>query len=145
VGEGRAIPLSVLVIVPFAALTPLAALGAPGVLLAVSTFFFGWGSVAYNITQVSFRQRLCPPALLGRMNASVRFLVFGTMPLGGLLGGVLGTWLGVLPALWVAVAGQLLAALPVTFSPLLRMRELPDEQDAHRGAAAEPVAPSAAG
>jgi hypothetical protein len=144
VGEGRAIPLSVLVIVPFSALTPLAVLGAPGVLLAVSTFVFGWGSVAYNITQVSFRQRLCPPALLGRMNASVRFLVFGTMPLGGLLGGVLGTWLGVVPALWVAVAGQLLAALPVTSSPLLRMRELPDDLDAHRGAA-EPVAPSNAG
>ena len=46
VGEGRAIPLSVLVIVPFSALTPLAVLGAPGVLLAVSTFGFGWGSVA---------------------------------------------------------------------------------------------------
>jgi MFS family permease len=129
VGEGRAIPLSVLIIVPFGALTPLAVLGAPGVLLAVSTFGFGWGSVAYNITQVSFRQRLCPPALLGRMNASVRFLVFGTMPLGGLLGGVLGSWLGVLPALWIAVAGQLLAALPVTLSPLIRMRTLPDELD----------------
>ena len=97
VGEGRAIPLSVLVIVPFGVLTPLAVLGAPSVLLALSMFGFGWGSVAYNITQVSFRQRLCPPALLGRMNASVRFLVYGTMPLGALLGGALGSWLGIVP------------------------------------------------
>jgi MFS family permease len=130
VGEGRAIPLSVLLLLPFAACAPLAVLGAPAVLLAVSTFGFSWGTVAYNITQVSFRQRLCPPALLGRMNASVRFLVFGTMPLGGLLGGVLGTWFGVVPALWVAVAGQVLAALPVTLSPLIGMRELPDARDA---------------
>ncbi len=39
--------------------------------------------VIYNITQVSFRQGLCPPELLGRMNATMRFLVWGTMPLGG--------------------------------------------------------------
>ena len=125
VGEGRAIPLSALLLLPFAALTPLAALGAPVVLLVVSQFGISWAIVAYNVTQVSFRQRLCPPELLGRMNASVRFLVFGTMPLGGLLGGVLGTWLGVVPALWVAAAGQGVAALWVTASPLIRMRDLP--------------------
>ncbi|MGY1620537.1 hypothetical protein ACI797_27670 [Geodermatophilus sp. SYSU D00691] len=90
---------------------------------------FGWAVVAYNITQVSFRQRLCPPHLLGRMNASVRFIVFGTMPLGGLLGGVLGTSIGVLPTMWVVVAGHGLAALWVVTSPLLTMRELPREWD----------------
>ena len=93
---------------------------------------FAWGVVVYNVTQVSFRQRLCPPALLGRMNASVRFLVWGTMPLGGLLGGALGTWLGVVPALWIAVAGQALAALWVVFSPLLGIRDLPEELDSTR-------------
>jgi MFS family permease len=142
VGEGRAIPLSVLLLLPFAACAPLAVLGAPAVLLAASSFGFSWGSVVYNVTQVSFRQRLCPPHLLGRMNASVRFLVFGTMPLGGLLGGVLGSWLGIVPALWIGVAGQVLAALPVTLSPLMGMRDLPDELDA---TTPEPVGPGAAG
>jgi MFS family permease len=142
VGEGRAIPLSMLLILPFSVLTPLAVLGAPALLLALSCFGFGWGSVAYNITQVSFRQRLCPPALLGRMNASVRFLVFGTMPLGGLLGGALGSWLGIVPALWIAVGGQVLAALPVTLSPLIGMRDLPDELDA---TTPEPVATQVSG
>jgi predicted MFS family arabinose efflux permease len=145
VGEGRAIPLSVLLIVPFGVLTPLAVLGAPVVLLAVSTFGFGWGSVAYNITQVSFRQRLCPPALLGRMNASVRFIVFGTMPLGGLLGGALGSWLGIVPALWIAAGGQALAALPVTLSPLIGMRELPDELDESTPPASPAGAPVGSG
>ncbi|MCZ2818045.1 MFS transporter [Modestobacter sp. VKM Ac-2984] len=129
VGEGRAIPLAIMVLVPFAALTPLAAVGAPLVFLTLGQFGFSWAVVVYNITQVSFRQRLCPPALLGRMNASVRFIVFGTMPLGGLLGGVLGTWLGVLPALWIAAGGQVLAAGWVVLSPLIRMRDLPEGPD----------------
>jgi MFS family permease len=145
VGEGRAIPLSVLVALPFAALTPLAALGAPVPLLVLSQFGFSWVVVVYNVTQVSFRQRLCPPQLLGRMNASVRFLVFGTMPVGGLLGGALGTWLGVVPTLWIAVGGQALAAAWVTLSPLLGLRDLPDEWDGGRVPDAEPVAPAAGG
>ncbi|CCH89687.1 Major facilitator superfamily permease [Modestobacter italicus] len=145
VGEGRAIPLSAAVLVPFAALTPLADLGAPVVLLVVSMFGFSWSVVVYNVTQVSFRQRLCPPGLLGRMNASVRFIVFGTMPLGGLLGGVLGTWLGVVPALWVGVAGTALACLPVVLSPLLTMGDLTDEWDGGRVPEAEPVVPGASG
>lgn len=140
VGEGRAIPLSALIIVPFAALYPLAAAGAPVLLLVVGNIGISWAVVAYNVTQVSFRQRLCPPRLLGRMNASVRFIVFGTMPLGGLLGGVLGTWLGVLPTLWVAVAGQLLAAMFVLGGPLLRMRELPGALDAHAASLPEAAA-----
>jgi hypothetical protein len=59
------------------------------------------------------------------MNATMRFLVWGTMPLGGLLGGVLGTTIGVRHTLLVAAAGQSLAFLPVFLSPLRRMRELP--------------------
>jgi hypothetical protein len=86
---------------------------------------FSFAVVVYNVAQVTFRQRTCPPALLGRMNASVRFIVWGSMPLGGLLGGWLGHVFGVLPTLWVSVALTLLAALPVLISPLLRMRELP--------------------
>jgi predicted MFS family arabinose efflux permease len=129
VGEGRAIPLSALLIMPFTVLVPLAVVGAPAVLLVIGWFGFSWAVVAYNITQVSFRQRLCPPHLLGRMNASVRFIVYGTMPLGGLLGGVLGDFIGVVPTLWVAGAGGFVACLPVVLSPLMGMRELPDEWD----------------
>jgi MFS family permease len=79
----------------------------------------------YNITQVSFRQGLCPERLLGRMNATIRFMVWGTMPLGGLIGGVLGSWIGVRPTLWVAAVGLSLSFGWVFFSPLRTMRELP--------------------
>src|SRR4051812_8693652 len=137
VGEGRAIPLSSLVIMPFTALIPLAVVGAPAVLLVIGWFGFSWAVVAYNITQVSFRQRLCPPHLLGRMNASVRFIVYGTQPLGALLGGVLGSTIGVLPTMWIAVAIEGLAAVWVVASPLMGMRELPRELDARHE---EPIA-----
>lgn len=129
-GEGRVIPVSAVLVVPALALTPLAAplagLGVPPVVpLVAGGLLLNVGVVVYNVAQVSFRQRLCPPRLLGRMNASVRFLVWGSMPVGGLLGGWLGTTLGVLPTLWVAVALTALGTLPVVVSPLWRMRTLP--------------------
>lgn len=126
-GEGRVIPLSALAFAPGAALTPLAAVlpfPPQATLIAGGVLFYG-AVVVYNVAQVSFRQRVCPPPLLGRMNASVRFIVWGTTPIGGLLGGWLGHTFGATTTLWVGAAGAVLAALPVLFSPLLRMRELP--------------------
>lgn len=81
--------------------------------------------VVYNITQVSFRQALCPKELMGRMNATIRFVVWGTLPLGSLLGGVLGSTLGVRTTMLIGAIGGLLAPLPVIFSPLRTARELP--------------------
>ena len=86
--------------------------------------YFGF-VVVYNITQVSFRQRVCPPGLLGRMNASVRFIVWGCQPIGALAGGALGATLGIPTVLWITVVGTGLAALPVVLSPLITMREMP--------------------
>jgi hypothetical protein len=100
-------------------------------MLAASTAVVGIGIVFYNVAQVSFRQRLCPRPLLGRMNASVRFVVWGTMPIGAFLGGIIGSRYGVLTALWVGVAGQAIGALPVLISRLVRMRDLPRGLDEH--------------
>jgi MFS family permease len=145
VGEGRTIPLAALASATAGVTVPLASLGAPVPLLLGGWFLESFAVIVYNVTQVSFRQRLCPPGLLGRMNASVRFIVFGTMPVGGFLGGVVGTWLGVVPALWIAVSGAFLAAVPVLLSPLRGMRELPDEWDGGRVPDADPVAPRPGG
>jgi len=136
-GDGRSIVLAAGLLIPFAVLVPLSALGLAGILLPLSWAGVSYLVVLYNIVQVSFRQRLCPIPLLGRMNASIRFLVYGTMPLGGLVGGALGAWLGVLPTLWIAALGSILAFLPVFLSPLRTMRDLPAEYDAHREPAVE--------
>jgi MFS family permease len=95
-----------------------------GLLVAAQLTFWSAG-VVYNITQVSFRQGLCPPHLLGRMNATIRFMVWGTMPLGALLGGILGSALGVRETMLIAAIGGMFPPLSVLLSPLRHMRELP--------------------
>jgi MFS family permease len=140
VGEARVIPLTALAAAPAYALTPLAAtLGVPAQLpLIVGGVLLSFTAVVYNVAQVSFRQRLCPPALLGRMNSSVRFIVWGTLPLGALLGGWLGTHIGVVPTLWIAAVGTGLAALPVALSPLAHLRDLPVPAATPQAAPQEP-------
>jgi MFS family permease len=129
VGQGPTIWLSVLVAGPMSFVVPFVQRDWTLGLLAASQVVW-WGTVVvYNITQVSFRQGLCPPALLGRMNATMRFLVWGTMPLGGLLGGVLGSVIGVRHTLFVVAIGQCLIFLPVYLSPLRHQRELPSYEE----------------
>jgi MFS family permease len=124
-GQGPAIWISMVASAPFLFVAPFVQRNWTLGLLAVAEVGFGVGVVLYNITQVSFRQGLCPPELLGRMNATMRFLVWGTLPLGGVIGGALGTLIGVRATLLVAAIGGALAFLPVFLSPLRRMRELP--------------------
>ncbi len=129
-GEGRTIPATSLFWIPAGVLMPLAGTVIPPMLaLTASSLLLSFAVVVYNVTQVSFRQRLCPRPLLGRMNASIRFVVWGSMPIGSLLGGVLGQTLGVRPVFWIAMVGSVVAALPVVFSPLISMRDLPKELD----------------
>ncbi len=132
VGQGPAIWISAAAIGPFSFVAPFVHRDWTLGLLAVAQTGMWMSIVVYNITQVSFRQGLCPPQLLGRMNATMRFLVWGTMPLGGVIGGALGSAIGVRPTLLVVAVGELLAFLPVLGSPLRRMRELPSYEDRGR-------------
>jgi MFS family permease len=137
-GQARIIWLSVLVTTPFGLLIPLAEPGWRIALMFIGNIAIGYGVVVYNVAQVSFRQAICPDRLLGRMNASIRFLVWGTLPLGGLLGGVLAELLGSRGALWVGMGGQLLAVVWVLASPLRTMRDLPrTEVEARESAPAQ--------
>ncbi len=122
IGSARIIWVSILGLGPAAVLLPLAQPG-PGVLLYVAG---GWAfcGVLYNVAQLSYRQAICPPELLGRMNAAVRWIVWGTLPVGSLLGGALGTVPGI-AALWLAAAGAAAAGLWVFFSPLRHVRDVP--------------------
>jgi MFS family permease len=87
------------------------------------------GIPIYNITQVSFRQAITPERLQGRMNSVMRFIVWGVMPLGALIGGALGSWFGLRTAIWVGAIGMSLAVLPVLLSPVRTLREMPEPVD----------------
>jgi MFS family permease len=125
VGSARIIWLAPLLFQPFSLLIPLTTAGAGVVFFVVGSFLVSVGVVIYNVSQISFRQATTPPDMLGRMNATMRFLVWGTMPLGGVLGGAMGELFGVRAAVWVGAVGLALSTLPLLFSPLVRMRELP--------------------
>ncbi|MGA5562072.1 MFS transporter [Streptomyces platensis] len=124
-GQARIIWLSALATGPFALLWPLSGRGAGAALFAVGSGVVFFGAVVYNVAQVSFRQALCPPRLLGRMNATLRFLMWGTLPLGALAGGALADAFGARTALAWCAAGFLVVPLPLLLSPLRRMRDLP--------------------
>jgi len=75
------------------------------------TGLLSFGIVVFNITAISCRQTLCPDELLSRMNATMRFVSWGAGPLGALLGGYLGTTLGLRQTLVISVVGILLSGL----------------------------------
>lgn len=126
IGQARAIWLIPVLTFPANFLVALAEPGWRVGLAVTGMFIFGFGVVVYNVAQVSYRQAICPDRLLGRMNASIRCVVWGTMPIGGLLGGLLGEWLGVRGAVWATAAAETAAALWVVCSPLRHMRDVPD-------------------
>ena len=128
IGEGQLIVASVFVSSFGFALNPLSALlphEYSPILIAVGEFLVSFTALTYNITQVSARQRLCPKPLLGRMNASIRFMVWGVMPIGAFIGGFIGLHFGVVAALITGAVGNLFAALWIFFSPLRTMKNMP--------------------
>lgn len=94
-------------------------------LLIASQFIAGGSGTIYNINQVSLRQAITPDHLLGRMNATMRFIVWGTLPIGALIGGALGGAIGLRPTLVVGVVIQSSAFLWTFFSPVRALREQP--------------------
>jgi predicted MFS family arabinose efflux permease len=140
IGSARLIWLSLTVAVPFGLLIPVTFPGPGLACYAVGLFALSFGGVVYNVHQASFRQVLCPHRLLGRMNATIRFIVWGTIPLGGLLGGALGSWLGNRAALWVCASAACLAPIWVLASPLRRMRDTESVPSEPPGLTPEPTA-----
>jgi len=105
---------------------PLAPKSFPIPVLLVGTLAFGFGGMAYNITQVSLRQAITPERIQGRMNATMRWIVWGTIPLGALAGGAIATAYSLRAALWVGAIGGLFTFLPVLLSSVRSIREMPE-------------------
>jgi MFS family permease len=127
-----------------------AALGGPGTLIVALTpksfpvpFFIagmaigGAGAVIYNIQQVSLRQAITPERMQGRMNSVMRFLVWGPIPLGALVGGAIATSFGLRTALLVGAVGGFTSTIPIIFSPIRRLKEMPEGAETLPGVMAD--------
>ncbi|MFG2586210.1 MFS transporter [Streptomyces malaysiensis] len=139
IGTARATLLFELGLPMLGLLIPLTVGGAGILLFVTGGFSVSAGVVAGNIIKASFQQRYCPPHLLGRLTASTAFLSYGTIPIGALLGGALGTALGLRTAMAITTAGVPLAALILLFSPIRRTRDLPTSN--YRDSAGESALP----
>jgi MFS family permease len=141
IGVGRTILFSSLLFGPSGLFIPLATPDLAVPFFSASFFASSFFSVVYNVNQVSLRQAITPERLLGRLNGTMRFLVWGTIPVGSLIGGILGSLIGTHQAIWVGVLLSVFTFLPILLSPVPALRRIPDhpdEPDAERGAGPTP-------
>ncbi len=124
-GFGPGLAVSIL-IGGLAVLYPLAAYGLPFALPAMVAFIIGTSSPIYNISQVSLRQAITPDRLQGRMNATMRVIVWGTIPVGSFVGGILGGTIGLADTMYLGglIAG--LAAAWIVFGPVMKLKKQPE-------------------
>jgi MFS family permease len=108
--------------------------------LMASQLVIGFMLVTYNIIQVSYRQAICPSRLQGRMNSAMRFIVWGTIPLGTLVGGALASWVGLREAIAIGAIGSGLSFLWILLSPQRHLRDMPEPVDDTPAPVAEPAA-----
>jgi MFS family permease len=104
---------------------PLAPRSSPIPVLILGLASGNFANIVYNITQVSLRQAITPERLQGRMNAGMRWIVWGTIPLGGLAGGAIAQTYGLRTTLWIGAAGALLAILPIALTSVRTIQTLP--------------------
>lgn len=125
-GTARAIWLSSVVATPISVLVAFTSRGAGLVLFLVGNVVLFIGILIYNVTITAFRQRYCPPDMLGRVVATMRFVLFGTIPVGALAAGALASAIGPRGAVFVMLVGGLSSTAALYASPLRTMRDLPD-------------------
>ncbi|MFF4125733.1 MFS transporter [Microbispora rosea] len=124
-GTARGFLLCEALAAPMALLGPIGTGGAGLVLFGAAGFGTGLGIVASNILTSTFRQHYCPAGMFGRITASTSALNYGAIPLGGLLGGLLGDAIGVRETMILMAVIQLLSVAILLLSPFRPLRDFP--------------------
>jgi MFS family permease len=96
-------------------------------MLFVAEFLSGLGVMILDINATAFMTALTPDRLRARTTGAFNFVNWGIRPLGSLLGGALGSALGLRPALWVSSVAALAGVLWLLPSPIPALRDLPEE------------------
>ncbi|WP_434994059.1 MFS transporter [Arthrobacter sp. Ld5] len=99
----------------------------PGMLWGLLGMFVMGASVAWNIViGTSFRQRVCPPAMMGRLGAASRTVSWGMLALASLVAGVLAETVGIREAVLIGVLIACTAPLVALLGPLRGVKRLED-------------------
>jgi len=117
-GVGRTILLSSCLFGPGTLLIAFAPEAYALPLIVLAMMVIGFGGILYNVTAISLIQAITPDRILGRANASRRFVVWGVVPLGGFTGGALASTIGLRETMVVGALGGLLTIVPILVSPL---------------------------
>ena len=124
-GTARGLILMQVVAGPAALLMALTTPGSGLLLFALGAFLVGVGITVANVVVGSFRQAYCPPRLLGRVVATTMVVNHSTIPVGALVGGVLGDAVGYRAAMWIMTGLLAPCWLVLAVSPVGRDRDLP--------------------
>ena len=144
-GTGRASTLLLVGSGPSALLVGSAVDAGHAYLTATGLLLVGVGVVGGNVIRGAWRQRYVPAPVMGRVLATMQVVNYGTMPLAGVAAGLLGSWLGVQPAIMVLAGVHALACFSILGTRIGQCRELPVALQDSRPVSAGPLAPSRAG
>ncbi len=124
-GLGRTLALSSVVGGLSLVATPLALVAAPALVLSGLGVVGSATTPLYNINQVSLRQAITPDRVQGRMNATMRTIVWGTIPIGSFVGGILGAHVGVVQTILLGGAVRFSAGAWILGGPAIHLKEQP--------------------
>jgi hypothetical protein len=80
----------------------------------------------YSINKMSLQQAVTPDHLLGRVNSAMHLLFRGVLPVGAFAGGAIADVMGIRRTLFLGAMGYLLTTGWLVFSPIWRLRDLPE-------------------
>lgn len=99
---------------------------AGGLAMAALAFgLIGFGPMLWLVMQTSVRQIVTPPALMGRVTATIQVAIYGVRPLGALAGGTVAQVFGMEAAIGLVAAAFAASALVSVASPLARLATMP--------------------
>lgn len=106
--------------------TPLAQYGDAFFVFSVVTLTIGILIPMYNINQISLRQTITPDRLQGRMNATMRTIVWGTIPAGSFVGGILGSTIGLSNTIYLGYFIAGLAVFWILTGSVYKIKKMPE-------------------
>ncbi|MGH3071745.1 MAG: MFS transporter [Gaiellaceae bacterium] len=141
-GVGRTILVAAFLFGPGTLLIAVAPADYAEAFIVAAIAIIGYGGTLFNVTMISLVQAITPDRILGRANASRRFVVWGVIPLGGVASGVLAETIGLRETIVVGSLGALLAVVPILASPIRslgRMSEIADQSSPIASASSAPA------